>query len=61
LSSALVPDGSRLRTGPYEFRVRVQWNAAPAQAAPQAFALPDDDTAAYGSIPPTLTFRPQIS
>lgn len=64
LSSALVPDGSRLRTGPYEFRVRVQWNASPTPAAHPAFASQNeagDDGAAYGSIPSTLTFRPQIS
>lgn len=28
LSTALVPDGARLRTGPYEFRVRLVWPAA---------------------------------
>lgn len=33
LSSALVPDGARLRTGPYEFRVRVEWNQAGATVA----------------------------
>jgi len=33
LSSALVPDGARLRTGPYEFRVRVEWRQASAEEA----------------------------
>lgn len=32
LSSALVPDGSRLRTGPYEFRIRISW-PTPAKSA----------------------------
>src|SRR5262245_27388819 len=35
LSTALVPDGARLRTGPYEFRVRLVW--------PTTAAAPDGD------------------
>lgn len=27
LSAASVPDGARLRTGPYEFRIRLSWSA----------------------------------
>lgn len=32
LSSALVPDGARLRTGPYEFRIRLNW-PSPSESA----------------------------
>jgi hypothetical protein len=50
LSSTLVPDGSRLRTGPYEFRMRVKWTSSPWSSA--AF-----DAAG----PSTLTFRPTVT
>ncbi len=40
LSTALVPDGARLRTGPYEFRVRLTW---PVSAAPHDGEFPRSD------------------
>jgi len=72
LGTALVPDGSRLRTGPFEFRIRITWpTPAEAQAAaaddfPRAPHLPECITGdpsgpspAAGS-PSTLPFTPTV-
>lgn len=38
LSTTLVSDGARLRTGPYEFRVRIAWPTA--DSTPEKVAAP---------------------
>lgn len=54
LSSALVPDGARLRTGPYEFRIRVEWR----QAADEEAAVVQSQRDAT-DFPRSIT-RPEI-
>lgn len=54
LSSALVPDGARLRTGPYEFRIRLEW--------PRAVEASDEVATDVGDVldfPRSIT-RPEI-
>jgi hypothetical protein len=71
LGTALLPDGSRLRTGPFEFRVRLTWpTVAEAQASdsvdaedfPRAPHLPESVTGELplptAGFPPTLPFTP---
>lgn len=54
LSSALVPDGARLRTGPYEFRIRIEWpQASSSDVSAEATDLSETD------FPRSIT-RPEI-
>jgi hypothetical protein len=70
LGTSLVPDGSRLRTGPFEFRIRLTWptlaeaEAAEADDFPGAPHLPESVAGAEAagptaaSFPSTLPFTP---
>jgi len=53
LSSALVPDGARLRTGPYEFRIRIEWPTTEVAESAAAGCADDID------FPRSIT-RPEI-
>ncbi|MCE9607416.1 MAG: FHA domain-containing protein [Planctomycetia bacterium] len=54
LSSALVPDGARLRTGPYEFRIRLEWpTTSAAEVAASTGEIGESD------FPRSIT-RPEI-
>jgi len=72
LGTSLVPDGSRLRTGPFEFRIRLTWPAVPeadpaeADDFPRSPHLPESISGeAPASLPPqnfpsTLPFTPTV-
>lgn len=67
LSSAAVPDGARLRTGPYEFRLRVSWPQASQSSElseedfPRSLTLPEVVLAEDPALFSGLSFpSPQI-
>jgi hypothetical protein len=55
VGTALVPDGSRLRTGPFEFRIRITWpTVAESEAVDQEIA-PADDFPRSPHLPESVT------